>query len=146
MSAVERAVVDTNVWVSGLINPHGAPGTVLRAVAAGELIPVSSSSLIEEMKEVLERPRLRERFHVTAEDLAEALAIVEHVSETVSVTPVSLRDHDDEAVLSAAVQGRVDVIITGDHDLLDDETARLWLTERGVRLLTPAEWASGRER
>lgn len=52
---------------------------------------------------------------------------------------VTLRDPDDAAVVSAAVSGRADTIVTGDRGLLDDAELRVWLGERGIELLTPSE-------
>jgi predicted nucleic acid-binding protein len=49
------------------------------------------------------------------------------------------RDPDDAAVVSSAVVGRADAIVTGDRGLLDDAELRVWLGERGIELLTPAE-------
>ena len=33
-----RVVVDTNVFVSGLINPRGAPGAIVDAVIEGRIV------------------------------------------------------------------------------------------------------------
>ncbi|NEX23818.1 putative toxin-antitoxin system toxin component, PIN family [Thiorhodococcus mannitoliphagus] len=53
-----RVVVDTNVFVSGLINPRGAPGAV-DAVIEGRITPVFSSETLAELQDVLARPRLQ---------------------------------------------------------------------------------------
>ena len=52
-------VVDTNVIVSGLLSPMGAPGEVVRLVAAGELRLCYDSRLIAEYRAVLARPKFR---------------------------------------------------------------------------------------
>jgi len=63
-----RVVVDTNVWVSALLNPRGFPAQVLEALKRRQFIPVLSPPLIEELREVLARPRLR-RYGIRDEDV-----------------------------------------------------------------------------
>lgn len=50
-----------------------------------------------------------------------------------------MRDPKDLPVIAAAIERRVEVIVTGDRDLLDDAALRAWLGDRGVRVVTPAE-------
>lgn len=42
-------------------------------------------------------------------------------------------------MVTAAVAGEAEAIVTGDDDLLDDEDLRQQLAERGIRILTPRE-------
>jgi putative PIN family toxin of toxin-antitoxin system len=69
---------------------------------------------------------------------AEALSSVEAVLERCEIvprgdyaSPIALRDPDDEHVLAAAVHARVEIVITGDDDLLS--VAR----ESPIRILSP---------
>ena len=48
-----RAVLDTNVLVSGLVAEHGPPGQILGASLEGRYILVTSLYLIEELVHVL---------------------------------------------------------------------------------------------
>jgi predicted nucleic acid-binding protein len=48
------------------------------------------------------------------------------------------RDADDDAVLAAAIAGEASTIATGDNDLL------VRVEYRGVRIITPRGFASGR--
>ncbi|MBI2964738.1 MAG: PIN domain-containing protein [Chloroflexi bacterium] len=50
-----RAVVDTNVWVSAILNPSGLPGAVLRALKDGRFTLDSCEHLLDEIEEVLAR-------------------------------------------------------------------------------------------
>src|SRR6266568_2719190 len=63
-----RVVVDTNVWVSGLMLPDGAPGRVLDAARRGFFTPLASWDLAEEIVDVLRRPRLR-RYRITEDNI-----------------------------------------------------------------------------
>jgi putative PIN family toxin of toxin-antitoxin system len=51
-----RALVDTNVWVSALLNPHGFPAKVLEALKTDQFELVLSEPLLAELLEVLSRP------------------------------------------------------------------------------------------
>lgn len=65
-----RAVVDTNVWVSALINPSGAPAEVLTAYRAGAFTLVTSEEMLAEVGEVLARPRIARKYGIEAADIA----------------------------------------------------------------------------
>lgn len=108
-----RAVVDTNVWVAGLINPRSPPGAVLKALRDGELQAVATVTLVQEILEVLRRPALRERYSLGDDDVREATALVEALPDEDADT-ASLRDPDDRPVLQSARSGDVDMVITGD--------------------------------
>ena len=60
--SVLRAVVDTNVWVSGFLNPHGAPARLRLAYRQGKFIAVTSEPLLAELAEVLTRPKLTSKY------------------------------------------------------------------------------------
>lgn len=51
-----RAVIDTNVLLSGLLW-HGAPHVLLEHVRTGALGLISSPALLAEFKEVIGRPK-----------------------------------------------------------------------------------------
>ena len=135
-SSALRAVVDTNVWVSGLISPDGTPGRLLAAIHDGRIDAVVSWALAREIVEVLGRPGNR-RYGVTEADIDDVLAVLGPMLPGVDVT-VELRDPDDVPVVAASLAGRADMIVTGDRDLLDDEDLVAWLAVRGVRVMTPA--------
>lgn len=55
------AVIDTNVLVSAMLKYTSTPGNVMELVFEGRIIPVFNSSIINEYREVLSRPK----FHFT---------------------------------------------------------------------------------
>ncbi len=62
MGVKPRAVLDTNIFVSGLINPKGPPAALLKALRSRRFTLVSSPPINEEMIEVLNRPYIRDRY------------------------------------------------------------------------------------
>jgi uncharacterized protein len=115
--ARSRILFDTNVLVSAYLLV-GKPRRLLEAAQAGRITLVSSVHIVNELVDVQCRPR----FHTDEDDVA---TFVEELTGLADIVPVEAtdpgecRDADDEAVLLAAVLGKADVIVTGDHDLLE---------------------------
>ena len=106
-----RIVLDANVLVSALLNVHGAPAQVLDLVRQGFLTLCMDGRIMGEYDEVLGRPD----FPFDPEDVATLMKFLRDSSEFIAARPLTLRlpDPDDEAFLEAAVQGRVDALVTG---------------------------------
>ncbi len=115
-----RAVVDTNVIVRALIRPQGTVGPVLLRLRQGDYTLLYSGSLLEELADVLNRPRIRDKYRLTNNDIQTVLALI--LLRGQAVTPdqtiTICRDPKDNKFLEVAVAGRADVIVTGDDDLL----------------------------
>jgi len=62
MAGKLRAVLDTNVFVSGLISPMGKPAAILKALRSMRFTLVSSPPINEEIIEVFDRPRICDRY------------------------------------------------------------------------------------
>jgi putative PIN family toxin of toxin-antitoxin system len=109
-----RAVLDTNVFVSGIISPSGPPGRILQALRRKEFVLVSSPAINEEILEVFTRPQLQ-KYH-----LQEALfdiAVILHVQADLIQEKTRVRispDPDDDKFLAVAVDGQAQYVVTGD--------------------------------
>src|SRR5207244_3143659 len=99
--AALRVVVDTNVWVSGLILPDSAPGRVLDAIRLGAITAVASWDLATEIAEVLRRPRLR-RYGIGEDDVEDVLVLLAPFLPGVEVE-APVRDPTDAPVIAAAL-------------------------------------------
>ena len=120
MAGKPRAVLDTNVYVSGLINSKGKPAAILRALRSKRFTLVSSPPINEEIIEVLNRPRIRDRYGL-GERIFDVSLIPWEVAELVIDLPEVrvCSDPDDDKFLATAVGGRADYLVTGDvGDLL----------------------------
>jgi uncharacterized protein len=133
-----RAVLDTNVFVSGLINPRGSPAAVLKALRARRFLLISSPPNNDEIIEVLNRPYLRDRYGL-GDRIFDVAYILWELAELV-MDPPNVRaadDPDDDKFLAAAVGGRADYLVTGDVGHL------LGLRNyRGVAIISPRDFAS----
>ncbi|MEJ5311010.1 MAG: putative toxin-antitoxin system toxin component, PIN family [Anaerolineae bacterium] len=116
-----RAVVDTNLFVRGLLK---GPATLplIQAWKAQRFQLVTSESMLGELFEVLARPKFARYF--TQDDARELGDLIYERAEVVAPTVhVTLcRDPKDDIFLDAAIAGRAQYLVTGDDDLKGDET------------------------
>lgn len=130
---MDRLVIDTNVLVSAAILPLSVPRQAVdRAVDHGVLL--FSESTMNELKGVLLRPKFDR--YVRRESRAIFLTQLESVAEMVPTVQIvrECRDPKDDKFLEAALNGRADVIVTGDADLL---VMNPW---RETQILTPTDY------
>jgi len=114
-----RAVIDTNMLVSGLLWT-GKPHTLIEQVRAGTLTLVSSPALLAELAEVVTRPKFKDilaRSNTNPELMLTQVRLLAEIFDPPLPESVS-RDRDDDAVLALAAAARPDLIITDDKDLL----------------------------
>ncbi len=64
-----RAVLDTNVLVSGLIVSNGKPAQILQLAQADQFTLLLSEEILAETLEVLHRSRIRKRFPLSEEEV-----------------------------------------------------------------------------
>lgn len=137
MSPVKRVVVDTNLLVSRLILPHSISAQVVSRLELNAILLFSDATM-NELADVLSRPKFdqyvtladRERFVLDLCNIVEFVPIIQLVREC--------RDPNDDKILEVALNGRADVVITGDADLL---SLNPW---REIKILTPAEYLETR--
>jgi len=136
-----KAVLDTNIWVSAILNPFGEPARLLKKFFDGSLELVISAPLLEELADVLERPRIRDKYGITSRDVAELFLLIEERAEHVIPSGAIriCRDPDDDMVIEAAVAGKASFLVTRDDDLKSDPRVADLLADRGVAVLTVAK-------
>jgi putative PIN family toxin of toxin-antitoxin system len=124
-------VVDTNVIVSGVINPNGAPAAVLRMIAGGRLTPAFDLRILQEYRAVLLHPR----FGFRAELVEELLELFEKEGLSISPAPLPavLPDPGDLPFLEVAAACGAFAIVTGNKKHFPPESIP------GIKILSPAE-------
>jgi uncharacterized protein len=98
---------------------------------------ISTDEMINELKEVISRPKFATRLALigeTADSLLENdyRTLVE-VVEPAHIQPVIADDPDDDILIACALGGAADYIVSGDHHLLDlgqYQTIRIWSINR----------------
>jgi uncharacterized protein len=133
MRDLQRIVVDTNVFVSAIVLPLSVPRQAVDKVLNGGS-PLFSQATMDELIEVLTRRKFNP--YVRAE---ERMLFLGQLGSSVEFVPIiqlvrECRDPKDDKFLDVALNGKADVILTGDADLLGKNP---W---RGVEVLSPAEY------
>lgn len=130
-----RAVIDTNVLLSGLLW-RGAPHSLIEHVQAGALTMVSSPALLAELAAVISRAKFDEILVRSNTSRERTLAEMRQIAEVIMPPPLPqpvCRDPDDDHVLACALAAKADLIVTGDADLLN-------LREyQGIRIIAATE-------
>lgn len=128
-----KAVLDTDVLVSGLMSPHGPPGQIVRWFAAGSLRACYDADIMAEYRDVLHRPAFRFR----SEQVEELLRQIASRGWLVTALPVraGLPDPDDEPFLGVAAAAKANYLVTGNTR---HYPARC---RQGVCVVTPAALA-----
>lgn len=117
-----RIVLDTNVLVSGLLVPGGTTGRIVTAWRTGRFDLLLSVPQLGEIARVLAYPKIR---RVLRWDGARIESFVRQLyvrAEMIDVTrlPAEVpRDAADAPILAALLNGRADLLVTGDTHLLD---------------------------
>jgi putative PIN family toxin of toxin-antitoxin system len=109
-----RVFLDTNVLVAAFAT-RGLCAEVMRVVLA-EHVLVTSDVVLGEL-----RRALRKRIKLPQATIDEILALLrahDVVPKPAAPSDVPLRDPDDRWILASAMDGRADVLVTGDRDLL----------------------------
>ena len=111
-----RLVIDTNVFVSGLISAAGSPAQILRAIQRRKVIHLVSDPIVEEYLRVLDYPQIRKFKKITDEFVADIAAYLVYQTERVElVSSIRLSpDPDDDVFLETAVDGRANWLVTND--------------------------------
>lgn len=149
-----RAVLDTNVFVSGLMGVNSPPRQIVDAWLDGRLTLVTSLYLVDELAHVLSYPK------ITAEVSAERIRLDESEVDAILAALLSqaemapgerelpgvTRDpkeprrfplhRKDDAVVACAVEGEADYIVSGDDDLLVLDVYK------DVKTVTPRQFMS----
>jgi putative PIN family toxin of toxin-antitoxin system len=132
-------VLDTNVLVAALV-ARGVCGDLLEHCVRSHTV-VSSSTLLDELREVLTR-----KFRQRDADVRAAVGLFAETFTLVTppvLEPPTCRDRDDDLVLATAVAGRCSAVITGDQDLLVLDSFQQ------IRILAPSafwQWEGEQDR
>ena len=130
-----RVILDTNLLLSALISPHGAPHVIWSAWRSGRFDLVTSNSQLNEMRRASRYPKFRSILQPNRVG-----TMVNHLHRAVVLdrlpAKVNTDDPDDAFLLAMALESEADYLVTGDH--------RAGLLARGhigrTRIVTPKQF------
>ncbi len=133
-----RIVLDTNVLISAILF-GGPPREILDLVISGSVDCALSLAILDELRDVLRRPKFNFSPEQCFNVLEELHAVCDIVNPKLRINVIT-QDPDDNKILECAVEAECDFIVSGDGHLLA-------LGEfRGIEILPPTaylESASG---
>ena len=109
-----RIFLDTNILVSAVAT-RGLCADVLREVLSFHEIIISEQLLSELGKSLARKLGVPKSL---VEEFVEILVQDAHFAQPSALPGVKVRDRDDLTILSAALNGKADLFITGDKELL----------------------------
>jgi putative PIN family toxin of toxin-antitoxin system len=132
-----RVVLDTNVLLSALISPHGAPDAIYRAWRAAKFEVVTSLVQLDELRRASRYPKFQailqpHQVGAMVNNLQRAIVLDQLTSD------VEADDPNDAFLLAMALAGDADYLVTGDR--------RAGLLQRGhfgrTRIISPSAFCS----
>jgi putative PIN family toxin of toxin-antitoxin system len=145
-----RVVFDCMVYLQATISDSGPAATILRLVEGDEFSLFVSDDILEEVRDVLSRPKIRNRNPNITDERVDAL-ITRIRDKATAVNDIQQhfiypRDPKDEKYINLAIEAEADYLISRDNDLLDlmtgyaDECKDFRRRFRSLRIIEPVEF------
>ncbi|MBW6503684.1 putative toxin-antitoxin system toxin component, PIN family [bacterium] len=129
-----KVVLDTNVLVSGIFFT-GPPSTILKAWSRGKIRLMVSPEILDEYKRVSEE--LSEKFpDVEIQPLLDLIVVHSEVCSPPRLPQPVCEDPSDDKFLSAAIETRTKIIVSGDKHFLKVSGYQ------GLSVLTPRQFVT----
>ena len=127
-----KVIFDTNVWISFLIGKRLS--RVKEYISDGRITIITSSQLLEEIRIVTGRDKLKKYF--PEDSVKELIALLETIAEKIEIQPTHFinRDPKDNFLLDLIDYSKADYLVTGDKDLLEHNPFKT------AAILTPKEF------
>ena len=127
-----KVIFDTNVWISFLIGKRLS--FIKNYISNGQITIITTEQLLQEIKEVTSRERLKKYF--PPDSVIELLGLLEIIAEKVEIKPTHFvnRDPKDNFLLDLIDFSKAEYLVTGDKDLLVHNPFK------SATILTPANF------
>jgi len=151
-----RAVFDCMMFLQGAARRESPAGICLLLVELGAVELCISKEIVDEIRDVLTRPRIRQRFSSLTDQLVDRfLESIERKAVLVHDVPRIFeyhRDPKDEPYINLALAAGATYLVSRDKDLLDlanssnAEGERLRQISAGLKILDPMTFLLNLER
>lgn len=114
-----RVVIDTSTLISYVLTAGEITSRIIAGWRAEELVVLSTPQTRQELRRVLESPRILRRTQSPLTRLADDMERFSlRIAGSLQLTGIC-RDPKDDIFLACAVEGQADYLISSDRDLLD---------------------------
>ena len=111
-----RVVLDTNVLVSAIIS-DGKSRTLLKKAITNQYILVTSDLILNELVTVLRRPKFKTSEAEIHQTILALIRTADVVAVKSKIKAVKI-DPKDDIIIETAIDGKADLIVSGDAHLL----------------------------
>lgn len=111
-----HVVLDTNILLSALISPHGFPNLIYRAWCENQFDLVTSNTQLDELKRASRYPKFKAILQPY--EVGSMINTLQHAVILTNLPydiEIEADDPSDTFLLSMALVGKVDYLVTGDH-------------------------------
>ena len=139
---IPEAVFDCGVFLQGLISKSGPAVVCLELVEQEKIKLFISEETLAEIKDVLSRPRLRERNPDLTDEKVEKSEFIKKIPRHFEFS----RDPNDEPYINLAIEANAIFLVSRDNDLLDlmtgytDECKDFRRRFRKLKIVNPVEF------
>ena len=133
-------VIDTNIFISGFLNPKGKPYAIVDLILEEKLILLLSPQIMDEIKRVCHYEhiiKLIEKGGKTVKDVEQYIDKIRQIAlimlGNLQVNAIE-NDPSDNMFLACALEGKADYIVSGDSHLLDLKSFQ------GIKIVPPDEF------
>src|SRR3989344_37807 len=132
-----KIVLDTNVWLSGIFC-GGEAIKILEKAEKKEVQIIISEDILSEVIKVLNRESKFQKYilnlRLNIEDLLRTILSISTLIETKTKLDVIKADPKDNIILEAAIDEKVEYVISYDNHLLN------MIEFRGIKIISPGEF------
>lgn len=117
-----RAVVDTNLFISGIFAKDSPPAKLQNLWIKQEFELATSIEILKEASRVLQYPKIQKRFHPDKEEIRRFFRLVFRkavITKGLYTVDKIADDPDDNMFLTCAVEAKADFVVSGDKHLLN---------------------------
>lgn len=117
-----RAVLDTNLFVSGLFSSYGSVAKLQQLWLSGAFELAVSEGILEEIGETLQKTYIQKQLRLKPEEIVGILELIREkafiVTKDQYKTDRIVEDPDDNQFLGCAMEAKAYYVVSGDNHLL----------------------------
>ena len=116
-----RVVLDSNVFISGLMLPQSIPGKIIAAWRGRQFDLVLSEPMLIEIGRVLSYPKINRRIGWDDATITRYVDLLRFEADIVNIMGIVAdvpNDQHDAPILATLIASKADCLVSGDDDLL----------------------------